>query len=86
MSSDSSDSDDNDDDDDETDAKDSTYYSASDGADTGDGGGEITVAGGGSAEWMQFLRPNALSETLSAMAKAKVSLSKKTRKPQVGNK
>ena len=77
--SDSSDSDDNDDDDDETGAKDNTCYGDTDGdgANASNGGGDSTGAGEGSAEWMQFLSPSALSEMLGAMAKAKESSSKK---------
>ena len=76
--SDSSDYDDNGDDDDNTDAKDNTCYSGS----AGNGGGNSTGTGGGSAEWMRFLSPSALSETLGAMAKAKASSSTNSRKTQ----
>ena len=83
-SSGSSDSDDNDDDDDNTGAEYNTCYGNCDG--DGDGGGDSTGAGGGSEEWMRFLSPSALSETLGAMAKAKLSSSTKSRKPEVGEK
>ena len=74
-SSDSSDSDDNDYDDDGTGAKYKTCYG------DGNGGGDSnTGAGGGSAEWMRFLIPSALSETFGDMAKAKASLSTKSKK------
>ena len=75
MSSDSSGrSDDNDDDDEETSAKDNTCY----GDGNGDGGVDSnTGIGGGSAEYMGFLSPNALWETFGAMEKAKASVSSK---------
>ena len=78
--SDSSDSDNNDDDDDKTGAKDNTCYGDDDGVDAGNDRGDSTGAGGGSAEWMRFLSPSALSETLGAMVKAKASSSAKSRK------
>ena len=78
-SSDSSDSDDNDDGGDETGAKDNTCYSDSNGAVDG-GGDRNTGAIGASAEWIPFLSPRALSETLGAMEKAKASSSTKSKK------
>ena len=77
-SSDSSDSDDNDYDDDDTGAKDNTHYGDGDGSDTGNGRGDSTGARGGSVEWMRFLSPSALSETLGAMVKSKASSSTKS--------
>ena len=78
--SDSSGSDDNDDDDAGTSAEGNTCY------DNGDGRGySNTGSGGSSAEWMRFLSPSALSEMVGAMAKAKASSSKKSRKnPKLG--
>ena len=84
--SDLSDSDDNDDDDAETGAKDNTCYGDGNGADASNGKGDSTGAGGGSAEWMQFLILSAPSETLAAMAKAKAPSSKNREKPEVGKK
>ena len=79
-SSDSSDSDDNDDDDYNTGAKDNTCYGSGEGTGAGDGGCDSTGAGGGSMEWMRFLSPSALSETLDGTAKAKASSSTKFEK------
>ena len=80
LSSDSPDSDGNNNDDDKNGAKDNNCYSDGDGANISDGGDDSIGARGGSVEWMRFLNPSALLEKLGAMAKAKASLSKKSRK------
>ena len=56
-----------------TGAKDTNYEGES-------GGDKNTGAGGGSAEWLNFLSRIARTEALVAMAKAKVSLSTASRK------
>ena len=62
------------------------FYSDCTGAGAGNVGGDRnTGAGGGSAEWMRFLIPIALSETFGAMANSKASSSTKTKKnPKLG--
>ena len=68
-------SDNNDEDDDGNDAKEKNCY------DYGNSGGHRnTGARGGSAEWLGFLSLSALTEAFGAMAKAKASSSKKSRK------
>ena len=47
-------------------------------------GDRNTGAWVGSAEWLRFLSPSALTEALGAMAKAKASFSEKPRKSEVG--
>ena len=84
---DSSDSDDNDDDNEDTGAKDNTCYGDGGGANAGNGNGggdRNTGTGGVSVEWMRFLSPSALSETLGATAKSNTSSSTKSRRIEVG--
>ena len=88
---DSSDSEDKNDDDDGTGAKENTRYNDGNGdinsEGNGDGGGDRNSGnGGGSAECMRFLIPNAISETFDAMAQVKASLSKKSGKTEAGKK
>ena len=81
LSSKVSDSNDNDDDDDDkTNAKDSTCYGDCHGA----GGGDSSGAGEDFTEWIRFLSPSVLSETLGATEKDKASSMSKYRKPKVG--
>ena len=74
-------SDDSNEDDDKTGAKNNNFYGNRNG--DGDGGGDrYTGAEGGYSEWLGFLSPSALFETVGAMAKAKASSSTKSRKNQ----
>ena len=69
-----------------TGAKDNNCDSNSDGNNAGNGGGNRnTGIRGGSAEWLRFLNPSALTEALGAMAKDKASSSTALRKiPKLG--
>ena len=82
-------SDDNDEDDDRTGAEDNNCNVDGDGSGDGDGdGGSDRNSGsrGGSAECLRFLSLIAITEVLGAMAKAKSSLSKKSKKNRIWEK